>query len=133
MLLNENFNPQTESEICFYYSLKKDINDHYKLPNVLSTVYYKDKKVLYVKFLKERGLDINKKPIFEATIYAFSNIDKMLYDSYKNADSQSEFHKRYISKNTQIQIVGKTKLYNSEVDDLLNEWTTLVVVKRLND
>jgi len=96
--------------------------------NVKKSLYSEKDRKLMVYFIKERKVvkDNEKnyyytknKVNYIGSVYIYSNVDKKLFEQFKNSDSQGTFINKVLSKNNSY--INKIKLISEEIKDLFQE------------
>ena len=115
MLLNEQYREDIKAEVCYYHSTKFEDEASMKLriPNIIKTVYYREKKTLQIFFYKGAK---------RISVYMIE-VDMNRYAMMKNSTSQSEEWNRISkAKSVSVRTIGKFELSEDEAEDVLFQY-----------
>lgn len=96
--------------------------------NVKKSIYSEKDRKLMVYFIKERKkLKENDKKYsytvnntnYVGSVYIYKNVDKKLFEQFKNSGSQGNFVNKVLSKNNSY--INKIILISEEIKDLFQE------------
>lgn len=107
-----------------------------KPSNTPKSIYYLDKGILFVYFIRERLNKKGRKPesakpnelflngrIYTGSVYEMYNMTPKKYTNFESAASQGRYYRTYVSKDETIRIGGKFNLLPSEILEVLESFS----------